>query len=140
IVVNEVNTAPVLAYIPNKAAREQTLLTFTALATDADLPAQTLTYTLDPGAPDGASINPTNGVFTWTPMEIQGPSTITLTVRVTDNGSPALTAFQNVIITVTEANTAPVLAPIGDMTLNKGGLLTFAASATDSDIPAQILR
>jgi hypothetical protein len=139
IIVNEVNAAPVLAPIGNKTANEQALLTFTVTATDPDLPAQHLTYSLDAGAPDGAGIDPVTGVFTWIPTEDQGPSTITVTVRVTDDGVPSLTAFQNITITVKEVNTPPVLAPIGDMTVSKGNLLTFAASATDSDIPDQVL-
>ena len=139
ITVKEVNAAPVLAAIANKTINELTLLTFKVSASDSDLPAQTLTYSLDAGAPAGAAIDPVTGVFSWIPTEVQGPSTITLTIRVTDNGSPALTAFQNVIITVNEVNAAPVLAPIADQTINKGNLLTFTASASDSDIPAETL-
>ncbi|NJR53099.1 MAG: hypothetical protein HC780_29630, partial [Leptolyngbyaceae cyanobacterium CSU_1_3] len=37
------------------------------MTTDADQPAQTLTYSLDVDAPAGATINATTGVFTWTP-------------------------------------------------------------------------
>ncbi len=50
------NLAPVLNAIGNKPVDELTLLTFTATATDADLPANTLTYSLGAGAPIGASI------------------------------------------------------------------------------------
>ena len=42
--------APVLAAIGNKTVNEGSLLTFTATATDADLPANTLTFSLDAGA------------------------------------------------------------------------------------------
>ena len=38
----------------------------TATASDADLPAQTLTFTLAGAVPAGAAIT-TGGVFTWTP-------------------------------------------------------------------------
>jgi len=50
---------------------EETLLTFTATATDADVPAQSLTFSLDAGAPTGAGMT-SGGVFTWTPTEAQG--------------------------------------------------------------------
>ena len=50
---------------------EGTSLTFTASATDPDIPAQSLIFSLDPGAPAGASINPGSGVFKWTPTEAQ---------------------------------------------------------------------
>jgi hypothetical protein len=67
---------------------ELSTLVTTNTATDPDLPANTLKFSLEPGAPAGASINATNGVFTWTPTEAQGPSTNLITVRVTDDGSP----------------------------------------------------
>src|SRR5207253_800737 len=108
IVVNEVNTGPVLAAIGNKTVDEGILLTFTAIATDADLPAQRLTYSLGAGAPVGAAVDPTNGVFTWTPTEAQGPSTNLVTIRVIDNGSPALGDVQTFAIIVKEVNSPPV--------------------------------
>jgi hypothetical protein len=43
LTVTEVNVAPVLGAIGNKNASEGTALTFTATATDVDLPANTLT-------------------------------------------------------------------------------------------------
>ena len=72
VTVNEVNVAPVLDPIGDQTVDEQTLLTFTATATDADLPANTLTFSLS-GEPAGAAIDPVTGVFTWTPTEAQGP-------------------------------------------------------------------
>ncbi len=138
IIVNEVNTAPVLAAIGNKTTAENVLLTFTATATDADQPTNTLTFSLDAGAPSGASLT-TAGVFTWTPTPAQGPSTNSVTVRVTDNGSPALNDFETIQIIVTEPNIAPVLAAIGNKTVNEGTLLTFTATATDANTPAQTL-
>ena len=42
-------------------------LAFTATATDADLPANTLTFSLDAGAPTGHDDRPGDGCFTWTP-------------------------------------------------------------------------
>jgi len=139
ITVNEVNTPPVLPHIGDKTVDEGTLLTFTNLATDAELPFQTLTYTLDGGAPSGASISATKGVFTWTPSEVQGPGIYAVTVRVTDNGSPPASVADTISITVNEVNTPPVLSHIGDKTINEGTLLTFTNLATDADLPAQSL-
>ena len=45
--------------------------TFTATATDPDVPANTLAFSLI-DAPSGAAIGRTSGVFTWTPSEEQG--------------------------------------------------------------------
>jgi hypothetical protein len=135
IVVNEVNTAPVLAAIGNQGVNEDTLLTFTATATDADLPAQTLTFSLGAGAPAGASIT-SGGVFTWTPTETQGPSTNSVVVQVSDGTT---TVSETIQIIVTEGNSVPVLAAIGGKTVNEGALLSFTATATDADQPDQTL-
>jgi hypothetical protein len=61
---------------------------------------RTLSYSLAAGAPTNATINPTNGVFTWIPTDAQGPSTNTLSVIVTDNSSPPLSDTKTFTITV----------------------------------------
>ena len=75
VTVNEVNESPGLDTIDDETVDEGTMLSFTATATDPDLPANALTFSLDPGAPTGASIDPQSGVFSWTPAEAQGPDT-----------------------------------------------------------------
>jgi len=139
ITVNEVNSAPSLAFISNQTVNEGSTLTFTAVASDPDVPANTLAFSLDPGAPTGASINTANGVFTWTPTEAQGPGSYTVSVRVTDNGSPALSDAQSLTITVNEVNTAPVLGSIANQTITAGSQLIVTNLATDADIPANTL-
>jgi Glycosyl hydrolase catalytic core/Ricin-type beta-trefoil lectin domain-like/Putative Ig domain len=129
------DTAPVLAAIPPLSGNEGVPLTFTASATDPDLPANALTYSLV-GAPGGASINPGTGVFTWTPAETQGPGSFNFTVRVSDGN---LTDDLPVSIAVNETNTAPVLAAIPPQTVRQSNLLTFTASAADADLPANSL-
>ena len=76
-------------------------------ATDADLPANTLSYQLL-NPPAGAAIG-SAGTITWTPTEAQGPATYTLTTVVTDNGTPSLSATNSFTVTVNEVNSAPVL-------------------------------
>ena len=84
------------------------MLTFTASATDADLPAQVLTYSAT-GLPPGASISGA-GVFSWTPTISQGSITpYQITVRVTDDGAGALYDEETIAVTVAEVNTTPVL-------------------------------
>jgi len=139
IVVTETNSPPVLGMIGDKTVNEGTTLTFIATATDADSPANTLIYSLDPGAPIGASINPTNGLFTWTPTEPQGPSTNTITVRVTDNGSPAMSDEEVLRIVVGEVNTAPVLTAVTNQTVTAESQVTITNTAVDPDIPTNVL-
>ena len=133
------NTPPTLNPVGNRSGAEGQLLQFTVTATDPEAPGQTLTYSLDPGAPAGAAINPTTGVFTWTPTEAQGPGTYTLTIRVTDSSPQNASAAETIQISVTEANLPPVLAVIGNRSVFEGVLLTFTAAATDPDLPANAL-
>ena len=99
--VTPVADAPVLAAIGNKTVVKNTMLTFTAKATDGDK-GQTLKFSLI-GAPAGASINATSGVFTWTPTT---SGNYTFKVRVTDNGSPALYDEEQITVTVSNSLTA----------------------------------
>jgi len=82
-------SAPVLAAIPAQAIGELALLSFTASAADPDIPGDQITFSLDAGAPPGAAIDPETGVFTWIPTEAQGPGVYSVTVRATDDGTPA---------------------------------------------------
>jgi hypothetical protein len=93
------NTAPVLDPIGNKIVFLGQTLAFTATATDSDAPAQTLTFTLDPVPPAGANITGA-GAFTWTPAAL---GTNTMTIRVTDNGTPALADSETITVEVLAA-------------------------------------
>ena len=99
IVVSEVNRSPVLDPIPNQTAAVLTMLTLTATATDPDIPTNRLSFTLDPGAPTGARIT-RDGRFSWTPSRAQALSTNPITVRVTDNGLPALSDAKTFTVVV----------------------------------------
>ena len=99
VVVYRPNTPPVLGAISDQTVYANTLLTFTASATDTDQPPQTLTFSLGAGAPTGASIT-TGGVFTWTPTAAQAPSTNTISVIVTDSGAPQMSATNSFNVVV----------------------------------------
>jgi hypothetical protein len=101
VTVNAWNSAPVLAAIGNQSIGQGQTLSFTASATDPDLPAQTLAYSLDSGAPAGASIAAATGAFTWNVPANQNTGTYPITVRVTDNGNPAKDDFETITVTVT---------------------------------------
>jgi hypothetical protein len=110
VTVNFLNVAPVLSAIGNKTVIQGGSLTFTASATDANLPAQTLVYSLDAGAPSGAVIHSSTGGFTWAPSDTQGAGAYSVTVRVTDSGSPALSISETIVVTVTNGLPAPWLS------------------------------
>jgi hypothetical protein len=140
ITVNSVNDAPVLAGVPALATTDEMVAYgFTATATDpSDAPANNLSFSLV-GEPTGAAIDPATGAFTWTPTEAQGPGDHTFTVKVTDDGTPAISDEQSITITVNEVNVAPVLGTVGNQTGNWGNNIGFTATASDSDLPANSL-
>lgn len=127
------NTPPTLLGVPFSAnINEEQAWSFTASATDPDV-GQTLSFSLL-GAPDGASIDPDTGAFTWTPSESQGPNIFVFAVRVTDE--LAITQL-SVAAIVGEVNTAPDLVAVpAAVTVVKGKSLTFTATATDADLVA----
>ena len=122
------NIAPVLAPIGNKTGSPNVPVTFTASATDPDVPPQSLTYSLGLYSPQGATIHPSTGAFSWTPL---GEGTYPVTISVTDNGTPALSDFEGILIQVSQPTQAPTLSPIGNKTIDELNLLTFTVTATD---------
>jgi Putative Ig domain len=137
VIVTEVNSAPVLPTQNNRTIAELTTLTVANTATDSDIPANTLSYSLLT-PPVGATIS-ASGVITWTPTEAQGPSTNTFTTVVTDNGVPPLSATNTFVVTVTEVNGAPILPAQGNRSISALSTLIVTNTATDSDIPANVL-
>jgi hypothetical protein len=134
LTVNEVNVAPALTLPADATNDELVAYSADATATDSDLPANTLTFELLSG-PNGLTVS-SAGAINWTPTEAQGPGGYPISVRVFDNGSPSLSQTQTFTLTVNEVNLAPQLGPLGDYTVNSGQTISFSASATDPDLPA----
>ncbi len=134
--VTNTNRPPALHPMADIVGAEQTPISFTATGTDPDL--DELVFTLA-GAPPGAVIEAGSGVFTWTPTEAQGPGTYSMTVVVTDTGSPPLTHSQIVRVTAAEANRPPSLAPIVDRQDGEGSAVDLTVAGTDPDLPANTL-
>lgn len=126
------NTRPVLDVGSGGTVNELGLFTATNSATDAD-PLQSLTFGLIL-APSGMTINPATGVVTWTPAQTQSPSTNTVIVSATDNGTPALSATNSFTVIVREVNVAPTLPDIATINANELALLTITNMATESNI------
>tara|TARA_R110001606_G_scaffold107625_2_gene232391 strand:- start:41299 stop:50172 length:8874 start_codon:yes stop_codon:yes gene_type:complete len=134
VVTVAANQAPILNTIGVKFIDEQSPLGFTVLATDADLPAQSLTYSINQTSIDkGMTINPTTGVFSWTPNESQdGVHNVVVSVSDGDDIDTELVG-----ITVNEVNTLPIVGAIAGQSVDELVELTLTASASDTDIPTQ---
>jgi hypothetical protein len=138
VAVQQRPIAPVLDIIADQTVDEDATLTVNVTATDANLPDDSLTFSLEPGAPAGAAIDPVTGEFTWTPGEGDGPGEFDINVRVTD--SDGLSDTQSFTVTVNEIDRPPILQPIGDRLATAALPLMFTAVGTDPDTPAQELR
>jgi hypothetical protein len=94
------NNAPSLAVIPDFIAEVLRPVFFVAGGVDTDLPANVLTYSLEAGAPAGAVIHGAKGQFMWRPLRSDADTTNTITVRVADDGVPALSATRTFTVVV----------------------------------------
>ena len=92
------------------------LLASSFTATDADIPAQILTFSLS-NAPPGASINSTNGQFNWTPAGPAGPQTNSITIVVTDNGNPNRTDAKSFTVIAIDLNLRPLSLAANGVTI-----------------------
>jgi hypothetical protein len=137
VFVAAIHNGPSLPAQSNRGLAELTTLRVTNSASDSDIPALTLNYTLV-NPPSGAVVDG-NGIITWTPSEAQGPSTNTFTTVVVDNGSPPLGSTNIFQVIVYEVNTPPVLPAQTNVTIDGLATLTVTNRATDSDIPTNTL-
>jgi hypothetical protein len=95
--IQAINKQPQIAQIASQTVQAGQKLSVIVHATDPN-PGQSLTFTLGPGAPSGAAIDPNSGNFTW--IATGSSPKITVTVVATDNGSPKLSASRSISITV----------------------------------------
>ena len=124
-----IDTAPVLAQIGAKSVDEESALTFTVSASDAD--GDSLTYSAS-NLPTGASFNTATRVFTWTPADGQA-GTYTVTFGVTDG---YLTDSESVTMTVNEVNHTPVITgftPANNAVFDETDTIIIDVTASDVD-------
>ncbi len=122
------NTPPVLPPQVTQTVNPLNPLVVTNTATDADIPPQTLTYSISSTVtgPNVPTINTSTGVITWTPDASQAGTSNVITTIVTDNGVPPLSATNSFSVIV---NPVPGISSI---TFSNGGfLLTWFAPTND---------
>jgi Notch-like protein len=141
ITVNEVNSAPLMESIGNRATAEQATLNFTVVAFDHDKPTQNITYTIDQAAMNlGMSMDARAGIFAWKLKEVHGGEEYNVTITASDDDSTdPMNVSETIVITVAEVNTGPVIAVLVNQTVEEQHYLEYNISAFDSDQPAHPL-
>lgn len=111
----QTNHPPVIGLLNAHWLLEGQTLSFTTSASDPDN--HGLTFSLDPGAPPGAFLNPTTGAFSYTPTTGAAPAFYDFRIRVTDDGTPNMSASSRITIGVVETH-PPVLSNLTPFTQN----------------------
>ncbi|MBL9180966.1 MAG: chitobiase/beta-hexosaminidase C-terminal domain-containing protein [Verrucomicrobiaceae bacterium] len=139
IQVQEQNSAPTIATPMFYTFPERTPISFELPGQDADVPNQTLTWSLTGTVPSGAVLAPALGTVSWTTPSVEDTTEIVFNYTVTDAGSPPLATSGQVILRIVETSTAPVLTLSSTMLDYEEGAppMPVAADAlvTDADSP-----
>jgi WD40 repeat protein len=98
--VKEVNRSPIIDPLEKQEVERGTPFRVQVHATDLDVPANTLSYSLGGDAPAGASIDQKTGELKWTPMESESVGIREFTVQVSDGGAPELQTTVKIPVTV----------------------------------------
>jgi len=120
--VGPTNTPPTLDPIPNQTVNVGQTVAFTANATDTNTPPQTLTFAMLVGATN-ATLNPNSGAFSFRPLVTQADSTNNFSLKVSDNGTPSLSATQSFAVVVN-----PLAAPAVGSVSVAGGQFSLSIS------------
>jgi hypothetical protein len=138
-VLNVRSARPVLNALPTNtfSVNELAMLAVTNTAADSNLPPLTLTYSLAGGIV-GMAVTPATGVFTGTPPQTNSPSTNSVSVAVTDNGTPVLSATNTFTVIVQEVNVPPTLPTITAQIVSALTQLTVTNAATNANIHSTI--
>ncbi len=132
--VTNVNDPPVLQDPPDATITEGQSFNVTLVATDADIAAglsDTLTFSIVSGAPPGMSINSATGAVALGTTDDAQVGTFNVKVRVRDAANTG--TDQTFVLTVTNVEEPPVLAPLGDESTDEDAPYTRTISATDPD-------
>ena len=89
------------------------ILNLAITATDPDLPANRLTFSLEPGYADGVAIDALTGSLQWTPSWSSADTTNFITVRVIDDGVPPLSDLKTFSVVVNRLNQIAARGDVG---------------------------
>ena len=92
VLVREVAQPPVLEPIDEKTVEAGGTVAFRLRAEDPDIPSGPVRFSLGPGAPPGARIDPLSGQFEWTPRDAKPGEVYQFTVHARKAGTGGPTA------------------------------------------------
>jgi hypothetical protein len=138
------DNSPVIGSADNASVTENATAVLTVAATDADLPADTLTFSISGGADAAAFAIDSLGVLTFAsapdfdvPGDSDGDNIYDVQVSVTD-GTTAVT--QDIAVTVTGVDdNAPVIGSANAASVAENGTAVLTVAATDGDAPGDTL-
>ncbi|MEX0728446.1 MAG: SUMF1/EgtB/PvdO family nonheme iron enzyme [Planctomycetaceae bacterium] len=131
---------PIITKVPAATIPEKQMYRVTLhLENEAEVKGK-LEFVLADDAPNGASINPQTGQFSWTPGEKDGPGEFVLAVQLISVNEAVESAAVSWSVDVQEVNDAPALEQPKNYVIDEMKTLEFAAQATDADEPANALK
>jgi hypothetical protein len=128
LTVLNTNDPPVITSLPDTAAVEDSLYTYTPLATDPD-PVDSITFSLA-AAPEGMSIDPQTALISWTPAQ-KDVGVVQVAVHATDASGGV--AQQPFTLHVAEIDDPPQISTLPDTTSLEDQLFSYAIPAIDEE-------
>jgi VCBS repeat-containing protein len=144
VTVTAVNdNTPVFTSSATANVAENSTAVLTVAATDADLPAQSVTYSITGGADSSKFAITSGGVLSFvsapdfeTPTDSGGNNVYD--VQVTANDGAGGTTAQNIAVTVTAVNdNNPIFTSATTANVAENSTAVLTVAATDADLPAQ---
>jgi uncharacterized delta-60 repeat protein len=136
---------PVITSVGNISIPENTAAVTTVTSTDADLPAQPLTYSIVGGADSTVfNIDPSTGELSFIsapdfeiPADAGTDNVYNVAIRVSDG---ALVSTQGMTVTVSAVNdNDPVITSTDNLSISENSTAVTIVTAADADLPAQTL-
>ncbi len=131
ITINSVNDAPI-TIADQYSLNEDDQLSNNVLTNDSDIDGNTLTTTVNTTTSNGTLTLLTNGNFTYTPTANYNGSDQFI-YEVCDNGNPSICLTENVTISITAINDAPI-AVTDNYTMDEDDTLNGNVISNDSDV------
>jgi len=141
VVVNDLNSVPILPPQTNRTLPGLASLVVTNTATDTDIHVVSISYALS--GPTNSAID-TNGIIRWTPVVAQVPSSnVFVTVATAYDPQAAngqqMSASNSFVVLVQAIHNGPRLPTQTNLTINVSTTMVVSNSATDFDIPTPAL-